>query len=75
MSYRIFSELPGRLFLVVKPSNSPPNDVLRANSPKVIVTAEEDFPRITADDVYRWWQEKISVGAEQFGQITRACLS
>ncbi|CAN0041066.1 unnamed protein product [Pylaiella littoralis] len=43
-------------------------------SGEVIVTKKEDFRIITADQIFDWWRDKISVSAEHFGRITGGCL-
>ncbi|CAM9780787.1 unnamed protein product [Laminaria digitata] len=68
----------GRAFLLPRqPLQEPPFAVVPGFpevSGEVIVTAEEDFPRITADEIFLWWQQKISVGAEHFQQIVDGCI-
>jgi len=41
---------------------------------QIIVTKEEDFRTITADQVYEWWRDKIGVSAEQFDRLVNGCL-
>lgn len=41
---------------------------------QIIVTQEEDFRTITADQVFDWWRHKIGVSAERFDRIADACL-
>lgn len=42
---------------------------------KVIITAEEDYPRLTGDDIFNWWHDKISVDADHFESIVNGCLN
>lgn len=42
---------------------------------QIIVTKEEDFRTITADEVFEWWRHKISVSAERFDRVVDACLT
>lgn len=42
---------------------------------QIIVTKEEDFRTITADEVFDWWRDKISVSAAQFDRVVDACLT
>lgn len=42
---------------------------------KVIVTREDDFHTITADQIYEWWRDKVAVDSEHFDRITDGCLA
>eukprot|EP00904_Undaria_pinnatifida_P008760 jgi/Undpi1/5013/HiC_scaffold_19.g08365.m1 len=68
----------GRAFLLPRqPLQEPPFAVVPGFpevSGEVIVTSAEDFPRISADDIFFWWEDKISVSAEHFQQIIDGCL-
>lgn len=41
---------------------------------KIIVTKEEDFRTITADQIFEWWRDKIGVSADHFDRIADGCL-
>lgn len=47
---------------------------LGAKKKQVIITSESDFPKVTADTVFHFWRDHISVSEERFGQIAKACL-
>ncbi|CAB1098339.1 unnamed protein product [Ectocarpus sp. CCAP 1310/34] len=44
-------------------------------SGEVIVTREDDFHTITADQIYEWWRDKVAVDSEHFDRITDGCLA
>lgn len=41
---------------------------------QIIVTKEEDFRTITADQIYEWWRDRIGVDAQHFDRIVNGCL-
>ncbi|CAM9605342.1 unnamed protein product [Scytosiphon promiscuus] len=43
-------------------------------SGEIIVTKEEDFRTITADQVYEWWTDKVGVSAVDFDRIVAGCV-
>ena len=41
---------------------------------QIIVTSEEDYAKLTADEIYSFWHEKIAVDAQDFDRIVDACM-
>eukprot|EP00903_Cladosiphon_okamuranus_P017947 g16514.t1 len=68
----------GRVFLLPRQHLEEPPWAVVPGFPEVsgeiIVTKEEDFRTITADEVFEWWRDKISVSAEHFDLVIDACL-
>lgn len=41
---------------------------------QILVTTEEDFPRLTADEVYNWWEEHVAINSDGFDRVVAACM-